>query len=294
MILNRLQVGFVSLCALSACSVGANAGGGEPCPDCVIEVHAVVDSALFDQLGFGAEDHVRDVIDGMDAVWSMPTSAGGMGVGVVLHEITFNAKGDPWAVSTDALVLLPNVKEFVSEAYPMNADGRDVVLMFSGLDFDGSTSGLSYVAALCTSFSVGILESNPDNLAQAVSGGNHQLGHIVGATHDGDANNCQAGAYIMSPFTGPFAPPTTFSECSVESFAELVADPFPNIPECLEAPVQTCPADLTGDGALNFFDVSAFLNAFMGNDPIADFTGDGLFNFFDVSAFLNVFSSGCP
>lgn len=55
-----------------------------------------------------------------------------------------------------------------------------------------------------------------------------------------------------------------------------------------------CPADLTGDGTLNFFDVSAFLQAFGASDPIADFTGDGMFNFFDVSAFLQAFAAGCP
>ena len=55
-----------------------------------------------------------------------------------------------------------------------------------------------------------------------------------------------------------------------------------------------CPADLTGDGQLNFFDVSAFLTAFNAQDPIADFNSDGSFNFFDVSAFLTSFSAGCP
>lgn len=63
------------------------------------------------------------------------------------------------------------------------------------------------------------------------------------------------------------------------------------------AGVQTtppCPADLTGDGILNFFDVSAFLGAFAANDPLADFTGDGIYNFFDVSAFLSAFAAGCP
>ncbi len=56
----------------------------------------------------------------------------------------------------------------------------------------------------------------------------------------------------------------------------------------------SCPADLTGDGSLDFFDVSAFLSAFTSQDPLADFTGDGQFNFFDVSAFLNAFTAGCP
>ena len=55
-----------------------------------------------------------------------------------------------------------------------------------------------------------------------------------------------------------------------------------------------CPADLNGDGMLNFFDVSAFLSAFAAQNPIADFNNDGLFNFFDVSAFLAAFAQGCP
>jgi hypothetical protein len=55
-----------------------------------------------------------------------------------------------------------------------------------------------------------------------------------------------------------------------------------------------CPADLTGDGALDFFDISAFLNAYNAMDLVADFDGNGIFNFFDVSAFLNAFNAGCP
>ncbi|PCI10016.1 hypothetical protein COB72_04535 [bacterium] len=55
-----------------------------------------------------------------------------------------------------------------------------------------------------------------------------------------------------------------------------------------------CPADMNGDGMLNFFDVSAFLSAFGSGDLAADFTGDGLLNFFDVSAFLSAFAAGCP
>ena len=55
-----------------------------------------------------------------------------------------------------------------------------------------------------------------------------------------------------------------------------------------------CPADINGDGELNFFDVSAFLGAYTSMLPSADFTGDGIFNFFDVSAFLGAYSTGCP
>jgi len=55
-----------------------------------------------------------------------------------------------------------------------------------------------------------------------------------------------------------------------------------------------CPPDLTNDGSLDFFDVSAFLTAYAANDPVADFNADGSFNFFDVSAFLVAYIAGCP
>ncbi|MFG0314840.1 MAG: GC-type dockerin domain-anchored protein, partial [Phycisphaerales bacterium] len=55
-----------------------------------------------------------------------------------------------------------------------------------------------------------------------------------------------------------------------------------------------CSPDLDGDGKLDFFDVSAFLNAYNAMDPVADFNGDGKFSFFDVSSFLNQFNAGCP
>jgi len=60
------------------------------------------------------------------------------------------------------------------------------------------------------------------------------------------------------------------------------------------APTTACVVDLTGDGILDFFDISAFLTAFSAGDPVADFTGDGSFDFFDISAFLTAFSAGCP
>lgn len=47
-------------------------------------------------------------------------------------------------------------------------------------------------------------------------------------------------------------------------------------------------------GSLNFFDVSAFLDAFGQNTAAADINGDGQWNFFDVSAYLAVYGVGCP
>ncbi len=61
----------------------------------------------------------------------------------------------------------------------------------------------------------------------------------------------------------------------------------------LVGPVSCNAADLTEDGVLDFFDVSAFLDAFGAQDPSADYTNDGMYDFFDVSEFLDIFGSGC-
>ena len=72
----------------------------------------------------------------------------------------------------------------------------------------------------------------------------------------------------------------------VQSNDKVVVSTGLLLPDCL--------ADLNGDGELNFFDVSAFLVAYIDSDPVADFNEDEMFNFFDVSAFLTAFHSGCP
>jgi len=66
-------------------------------------------------------------------------------------------------------------------------------------------------------------------------------------------------------------------------------------------PIDPCPADLFpsgGDGLLNFFDVNAFITAFINGDlAVADFFpagGDGLLNTFDISVYLAYFNAGCP
>ena len=55
-----------------------------------------------------------------------------------------------------------------------------------------------------------------------------------------------------------------------------------------------CIADISGDGQLDFFDVSGFLIYFQLDDPRADMNNDGVLDFFDVSQFLQAFISGCP
>lgn len=55
----------------------------------------------------------------------------------------------------------------------------------------------------------------------------------------------------------------------------------------------TSPADITGDGVLDFLDISAFLMGFGQQDPVADLTGDGAIDFLDISAFISAFRVVC-
>ncbi len=57
-----------------------------------------------------------------------------------------------------------------------------------------------------------------------------------------------------------------------------------------------CPlrsVDLDRNGERNFFDVSRFLISYLENSLIADFSGDGVIDFMDVSEFLGAFRGGC-
>jgi len=142
----------------------------------------------------------------------------------------------------------------------------------------------------------------------------------------GTLSSMQNRAYTLEFFASPECDPSGYGEgqlflgrtgvitdaSGTASFDELFATPTPagwvvtatatedstgNTSEfslCLGVSTNQCPADLTGDGYLDFFDVSAFLSAYNSVDPAADFTGDGLYDFFDVSAFLGAYNAGCP
>ncbi|MCC6675607.1 MAG: EF-hand domain-containing protein [Phycisphaerales bacterium] len=54
-----------------------------------------------------------------------------------------------------------------------------------------------------------------------------------------------------------------------------------------------CPADLNGDGLVDFADYLEFLNLYDALDLRVDFTGDGLVDFSDYLEFLNLYDAGC-
>jgi hypothetical protein len=58
---------------------------------------------------------------------------------------------------------------------------------------------------------------------------------------------------------------------------------------------ESCAADLTNDGTLNFFDLAAYIALFNDADMDADLAMPfGELNFFDIAAYVASFNAGCP
>lgn len=151
----------------------------------------------------------------------------------------------------------------------------------------------------------------------SITGGYAYRGCALGDDYTGKyffSDYCSGRIWTLDKENG-FANTLEFTAgFSVSSFGEtedgelLVADLFggkvyrivnPNNPDSNGDGVpdscdSACAPDLNGDGNLDFFDISAFLNAFNAMDSAGDFNGDGNFDFFDISAFLNAFNAGCP
>ncbi len=107
-------------------------------------------------------------------------------------------------------------------------------------------------------------------------------------------SSASINAMLSDAAEGSFAATYTFRAVNDESLFGAAVGGEDLIVNLVGEVGGSCPADFTGDGLLNFLDVSAFLTAFGDMDAQADLTGDGNFNFLDVSAFLDSFGAGCP
>ena len=180
-------------------------------------------------------------------------------------------------------------------------------------DDNGSSSGSAYLFDASTGVQIA-------KLLPSDGASNHDFGYsiaiangvvAVGAHADDDNGSRSGSAYLFDASTGvQIAKLLPSDGATFDRFGNSIAitngvvavgawkddDNGSNSGSAyvFTVPGADCPADLTGDGTLDFFDISAFLTAFSGGDLIADFSNDGVLDFFDISAFLTAFASGCP
>lgn len=112
-------------------------------------------------------------------------------------------------------------------------------------------------------------------------------GHIIGALHTNAGLALSSGrmGYIRIDACGGVMHEIEIRSQNADGWAidHLAFDPAPG----------GCFGDFNHDCSVNFFDVQAFLNAYVTRNQAADLNGDGAWNFFDVLIFLNDFSDGC-
>ncbi len=142
---------------------------------------------------------------------------------------------------------------------------RALFHLVTGRDFDSTTAGIAYLGVACSfNFNAGLSRlapvSNPSIPISALITA-HEIGHNLGAVHDGDDNACATG-FIMAPAVNPAA--TSFSSCSIDEIIEEIDLNQANLDNCFNYPVDVGltaradnPTDVdAGDAALLRYDVS--------------------------------------
>lgn len=110
----------------------------------------------------------------------------------------------------------------------------------------------------------------------------------LGGVWNGAGSDCSSAQCLGACFIPATEQCVQFDSATCDLVGGIWAGP--GTTDC----VNPCPADLNGDGNLDFFDVSTFLTAFQQSNPLADFDKNGVYDFFDVSAFLTAYTMGCP
>uniref|UniRef100_A0A3B4ASB6 ADAM metallopeptidase domain 28 n=1 Tax=Periophthalmus magnuspinnatus TaxID=409849 RepID=A0A3B4ASB6_9GOBI len=95
---------------------------------------------------------------------------------------------------------------------------HDCAHLISGIDFAGDTIGLAFVGALCTGFSVGVVQDYTDTSALVGATLAHELGHNLGMSHD--TTTCKSSYFGLSCRT--WSAPKDFSTCSRSKYEEFL------------------------------------------------------------------------
>ncbi len=176
-----------------------------------------------------------------------------------------------------------------------DVDGGTTILTSPAMDATGGNTTLTY--AMWYSNNVGTVD---DSMVVQLSNNNGNSWTTIDTL-----SGSQGGGWIEYNFdlNSIFANPSSqvrvrflADDSGDGSVVEAGVDAVKLIEQSCEDVQGGCSgADLAEPyGTFNFFDVSAFLQAFDAGDPAADLNGDGVHNFFDISDFLNLYNIGCP
>lgn len=112
-----------------------------------------------------------------------------------------------------------------------------------------------------------------------------------GLAPGGERFELTAGSHVHASWA--FTAPGTY-EIDLVALGTPAGEPGPIQSEPHTLVIQvTCPADTTGDAALDLFDIVGFFAEFALGYPAADTTRDGSLDIFDVIRYFEWFAGGC-
>ena len=110
-------------------------------------------------------------------------------------------------------------------------------------------------------------------------------GEQIGLFDRADNGFAEIDAITFGPQTDDISEGRSPDGSACFAFLPLVSPGTPN---------PAGPADLNGDGVLDLGDISAFVAAFVAQQPPADLDGNGLYDLTDISTFIERFTTPCP
>jgi len=169
--------------------------------------------------------------------------------------------------STDPSGLLNAFRSYINS----NVGNPGLAHLFSGKNLNGSTIGIAYLRALCTSNGVGVTQAGGRGITGALTAA-HEFGHNFGAPHDnqgGSACSNSPRGFLMNPSINGS---DQFSQCSLSQIAPVVARARCLVPADGPTPTPTPTPLPTPDckpGALDLRNVEAYSGNNTGNFSVS-------------------------
>lgn len=204
----------------------------------LLELTLVADAPFFARHG-GESATLMHVVT--DRVAAFLEQQAGIAVAVARTVVYETPVDDPLTTSTDTYDLLTSLNALRQSGPDELGDG-DALHLFTGRELDGHIAGIAYVGSVCRSNAISLSQDIGADLHVLTLLAGHELGHTLGAWHDGESGPCLATPFghVMWPTLDASAA-EALSNCSIQTIAPVV-DGAP------------CVSDATppgcGDGAL--------------------------------------------
>uniref|UniRef100_A0A8C2X1K9 ADAM metallopeptidase domain 28 n=1 Tax=Cyclopterus lumpus TaxID=8103 RepID=A0A8C2X1K9_CYCLU len=105
---------------------------------------------------------------------------------------------------------------------------HDNAHLISGIDFEGATVGLAYIATLCTGQSVGVVQDHNDLSIAVGATLAHEMGHNLGMNHDDSSTCACSGDSCIMAAALSWNIPRTFSSCSSNDYEKYLLGRSPD------------------------------------------------------------------